>query len=352
MRKNHPRIISLLCMALGILCLSGCSTPPALAEYTQAAVVDKDTMAHYPAFHKAGRQAFIIPGLDQGAIPQGIDYVSSRDWAIISNYHRGGAASTLSIVDMKTGEMIKAVQLQNIDGSIHTSHVGGVAAGDQYIFVASAYTLFQIPLTAIDEAEHMGTVRIEREIAVPTKASYANISNGVLWVGEFYHTADGYDTPEDHHMTATDGAPHKALCVGYRLDASDESRFTADDGIAIPDIAISTIGSIQGFAQDAQGRFYLSQSYGRKNTATLYAYDDVLATSAQGTFAVGDVQVPLWYLDANAGVTTLLSPPMSEGICMANDELLVLYESGATYYRADGAKDPTDKVWALQPGDI
>lgn len=349
MRGAYSRPLALLCAALCILCLSGCAAPPALAAYTQASVVEKDAMAQYPAFYKAASQAFVIPGLAQGAIPQGMDCVPERGWVIISSYHRNGEASTLAVVDLQTGEMVKAVQLQNVDGSAHTSHVGGVAAGGDSVFVASANTLFQVPLSAVEAAGHMDAVRIAREIPVPTKASYANISNGILWVGEFYHTADGYDTPEDHHLTATDGAAHMALCVGYRLDANGGAHFALDaDGVAVPDVAVSTIDRVQGFAQDARGRFYLSQSYGRKNSAMLYAYDDVLAGDAQGSFVVGETQVPLWYLDASAGMATMLSPPMSEGICVAGDALLVLYESGATYYRTDGAKDPTDKVWALR----
>lgn len=329
--------------------LTGCQAASVSAEYTQAHVTEQDAAAKYPDFAAIATPLLCIPGLAQDAIPQGIDYAASPDWVVISNYHRDGAASTLSLVDKTTGEMVKAVRLANVDGSVHTSHVGGVAIAGDLVWVASQSKLFEVSIAALEAAEHMGTVRIEREIAVSTKASYANVSGNVLWVGEFFHTDNGYETPETHHLDAPDGKKHKALCVGYRLDENGAAAFTLDkDGIARPDYALSTIDRIQGFAQAADGVFYLSQSYGRRNDATLYAYANVLEAPADDSILLGEWDVPLWYLDTGALLSILTTPPMSEGITVVGDALLVLYESGANYYRTGGALSPTDSVWALR----
>ena len=40
---------------------------------------------------------------------------------------------------------------------------------------------------------------------------------------------------------------------------------------------------------------------------------------------------------------------MSEGLAAYDGKLLILFESGADKYRNDGGKNPTDRVWKLDP---
>lgn len=337
----------LILTTLGMLLLSGCAAFGNNTPYAQEQVVIQDNMSQYEKFAAVSEQGFTIPGLSQDMIPQGIDYVAEKDWFIISNYFRDKNASVLTVVDAITGEMVKAVRLANIDGQKHISHVGGVAAGLENLWISSDSTLFRVSLASIEKAEHMNTVRIEEEIAIPTKGSYANVSNGILWVGEFDHTADGYDTATEHHMQARDGMRHQSICVGYVLQ-EDETAFTrAEDGIAIPDYVLSTTNRIQGLAQSSDGSFLLSQSYGRGNDSTLYAYGPVLQEPAHGSMEIGQTTVPLWFLDGVSQTGELQTAPMTEGVCVVDDNLYVLFESGASYYRKNGAVNPTDQVWRV-----
>lgn len=324
------------------LLAAGCAAPPMSASYTQEGVVADETFGDHPAI---GTAAFVIPGLVQEAIPQGIDYDVGRDWALVSSYHRDGAASTLSVVELSTGAIVKAVRLQNANGSVHTSHAGGVAMDGTRAWVASQGKLFELSMDDIAAARHMDAVRIAREIAVPNKASFASVTEGILWVGEFFHTEGDYATDASHHLAAPDGTTLRALCAGYRLDGGDFR--LGKGGVAIPDYMLSIADRIQGFARLPDGRFALSQSYGRANDSALLVYRDVLQDAPQGSFAVGGEDVPLWYLDTGAEAARIVAPPMAEGITVADGDLLVLFESGATYYRTNGAINPTDEVWTI-----
>ncbi|MBO7740884.1 MAG: hypothetical protein J6S34_05100, partial [Clostridia bacterium] len=60
---------------------------------------------------------------------------------------------------------------------------------------------------------------------------------------------------------------------------------------------------------------------------------------------LGGIDVPVYYLDDSFTNTAYTSLPMSEGLAVYGDTLLVLYESGASAYKNDGGKYPTDNVW-------
>ena len=90
---------------------------------------------------------------------------------------------------------------------------------------------------------------------------------------------------------------------------------------------------------------YLSQSYGRKNTANIFRHKNVLLDEPNAQTDVLGVQRPIWFLDSNSLDNSLLCPPMTECLCTIDDSIFVLFESGAEKYR--DAKNPMDRVFKL-----
>ena len=322
--------------------------------YTQEDVCSEPSLKSYQQFAKCATPEFVIPGLNQTIVPQGMDYWEERNWMLISGYctdesKNGGKGSALFAVDMNSGMMVAEYYLKNIDGTYHTSHAGGVAVTKKNVFIANGSTLYRIPLTEL--LKQCGDITIAEEIKVPTRASLANCSGGILWVGDFQY-GSSYPTDEFRHMKNRRGAMYFAWTVGYRLDETTENELSAaamsGGDFATPDIILSTTERIQGMAYLPEvGQIALSQSYGRTNASTLFFYEDPMGDEPHTTVTLNGVSVPVWFLDSKLNVKEMPAIPMSEGIANVNGKLYVLFESGAEKYRLGGGKQPTDRVYAV-----
>lgn len=322
--------------------------------YTQEDVCPEPALSSYKKFLECATPEFIIPGLNQTVVPQGMDYWEERGWMLISGYctdesKNGGKGSVLLAVDMNSGMMIGEYYLKNMDGTYHTSHAGGVAVTKKNVFIANGGTLYRIPLT--DLLPQCNEATIVEEIKVPTRASLANCSGGILWVGDFQY-GDSYPTEEFRHMKNRRGNMYYAWMVGYRLDDSTENELSeaamSGSDYATPDIVLSMTERIQGMAYLPEvGQIALSQSYGRTNASTLYFYEDPMADDPHTTVTLNGTSVPVWFLDSKLTVREMPAIPMSEGIANVGGKLYVLFESGAEKYRLGGGKQPTDMVYAV-----
>ena len=319
---------------------------------TQTDVVPDFPKDGYSGFFGAGKPVFIIPGLKEGLVPQGMCYVPSEKYFVISYYTEDKSPSVLAVVDAKSGKLIKSVRLSNEDGSPYNGHAGGVAASGRSVWVLSDGTARRLRITDLNLAPDLGSVKFADHFRTPTRASMGNCVDGVLWVGDFYTAGGGYDTDESHHMTAPDGSSHFAWVVGYKLDPSAGNELNPsrcrDGAEAVPDYVLSVPSRIQGFTRLSSGEFVLSESYGRKNDSRLLVYPDVLKTAPAKTVEVGGTGVPLWFLDDKVLTGSVTAPPMAESIESAGTEIYVLFESGASLYR-DTAAHPMDELYRLSP---
>ena len=324
--------------------------------YTQEDVCGEPAIKSYKKFAQCAAEEFIVPGLNQSMVPQGMDYWADRNWILISGYCtdetlNGGKGSVILAVDAESGEMMGEYYLKNADGTYHDSHVGGVAVTKKNVFISNASTLYRIPLSAFDEAKQCGDVTIVEEIAVPVSASFANFSGGILWVGDFQYSTS-YPTDEFRHMKNRQGSMYYAWTVGYALDETTENELKASamvkDSFATPDYVLSITERIQGMTYLPEaGKVVLSQSYGRTNDSMLYLYDDPLGDAPHATTTLNGVSVPVWFLDSKMNQKNMSALPMSEGIANVNGEVYVLFESGANKYRLGGGKLPTDMVYSV-----
>ena len=325
--------------------------------YTQEDVCDEPPLTSYKKFANCAEESITVPGLNQSIVPQGMDYWDEMGWMLISGYasdeaKNGGKGSALFAVDMESGKMVGEYYLKNMDGSYHTSHAGGVAVAKKNVFIANGGVLYRIPLTEL--LKQCGDISIVEEIAVPVRASLANCSGGILWVGDFQY-GTSYPTQDFQKMKNRQGTWYYAWTVGYVLDETTENELkptvmaeVEGQNYAIPDYILSTTERIQGMAYLPEvGQIVLSQSYGRTNSSTLFFYEDPLGQEPHTHFELNGFKIPVWFLDKKLSVKEMPAPPMSEGIANVNGKLYVLFESGAEKYRLGGGKHPTDKVYAV-----
>ncbi len=335
------KLVSLLL----VLCLF---MPCALADFyytTESVVTCENTSAIYDKFYAAGELSVSIPGCAQDFVPQGLAYLQDENWMLFAGYSSGERQSSLIAVDMQTNQVVKEIFLNNADGTPYTGHAGGVCVTDKNIFVSNNSSLYRLSLDAFRAADASAVCSFDEVIPVPSRASYCQYNDGILWVGEFQYGTE-YKTDTSHRIKTADGY-QKAWAIGYVLDETTENEIKADnmtEAGAIPDYILSTTERIQGITVK-DGLIYLSQSYGRKNTATLYRHKNVLKNEPDAQIEVLGTTAPIWFLDSNSLDAALMCPPMTECLCTIGDSIYVLFESGAEKYR--DAKNPMDRVFKL-----
>ena len=285
-----------------------------------------------------------------------MDYWAEKNWMLISGYCTdsalaNGKGSVLFAVDMTSGAMVGEFYLKNMNGTYYTGHAGGVAITEKTVYISDGSKLRRIPLSVLSKVGRSGDVTFVEEISVPVRASFCNVSGGILWVGDFQY-GTSYPTDEFRHMTNRAGTTYYAWAVGYELDPSTENELKPSAKVkgsyATPDRILSITDRIQGMAYLPEvGQIALSQSYGRTNNSTLYFYDDPMADAAHANVTLNGVSVPVWFLDGKLKNKTMPALPMSEGLANVNGVLYVLFESGANKYRLDRGKLPTDMVYAV-----
>ena len=189
-------------------------------------------------------------------------------------------------------------------------------------------------------------ITIKKTVALPVSPSFLSCSQGILWVGNFYHPAADYGLSTGMNFTTkTADGDFGCYILGYDLNRSD-ALSAGPEGFPIPDCVLVAPDRIQGMAFCNDGTVLLSQSYGRKNNSSLLRYELNL-NLPDLTVPVGGREVPACLLDSKTQRETITAMPMTEALTLDNDgDVLVLFESGAMAYQ-DG-KYRTDYVWRLR----
>ena len=297
----------------------------------------------YTEYLEVAEEEYLVPELDSGIIPQGMDEWEEENLLIISGYFKSNdviPSSMLVTVDMTTG-------------TYYTGHAGGIAVSEENIYISNGGKLLRIPLSQITTAGNEGTLNIVEEISVPVAGSFCNYSDGILWVGDFSYTSQGYDVSGYHDPLTYGGKTYNAWAVGYNITTETQSGLSTEAwnsqlDKATPDYVLGIADKIQGFTT-LGGKIVLSQSYGREVDSKILVYDNPVETTAQSSVTINDEEIPVWFLSTTTASYT--SMPMAEGLSTYDEKVLILYESGATFYKDGGAVNPTEYVWSLDIGE-
>ncbi|TBL80551.1 lamin tail domain-containing protein [Paenibacillus thalictri] len=324
--------------------------PPTQTEPADMVVTDSPNYAKYFSMSTAH---FIVPGLTEDYVPQGICYVPSKNWMIVVSYRSDGGPSLLSVIDFTSGNLIKSVRLFTDPLTPYTGHAGGIAAGVSHGWIASVNGIDQFDIKDIEHAVNMDTLILTDHIKTESRADYMTIDNGVLWVGE--HARYTYPvTDTTHHLQNRDNREYSAWVSGYRLAAGEAvvtSRVYAATGAVIPDYILAVPDEVQGMAIDGN-RIVLSKSYGSR-TSDLLVYQVNLADPPHTTTAkFGATATPVWFLDGENQLYNLMAPPMAEGMFVRGGNLYTVFESGATPYRTASGMYAVDHVYATNTASL
>ena len=301
-------------------------------------------------FLSRAEKAYLIPGLNEAAIPQGMGRCEDSGLIYLSAYYKTDAVpSVITVLDEESGAFRAEYRLYYADGSPFVSHVGGLAVAGDWLYVSAkldndgSYSVAVLPLAELP-AEGSHDITVEHIVSLPVSPSFLNYSQDILWVGNFYYPPAEYNLSSGMDFcTQTADGDFGCYILGYDLHGGP---LGGDTGTApVPDYVLVAPDRIQGMVFCDDGTVLLSQSYGRKNNSTLLRYDLDL-DQADSSVPVGDSQVPAAILDSRVLREAITAMPMTEALCTDRDgTVLVLFESGAMAY-SDG-KFRTDYIWRL-----
>lgn len=268
---------------------------------------------------------FLIPGIDEGIVPQGIFYEEETDLFYLSGYKRGGRPSLLSVVDRKSGQITAWADLLNEDGSLFTGHSGSVSVFGDYVYVASTYdglTVFRreelLQCRERGQIRAVGTVSLKAGGA-PMRASFVAIHDGYIIVGEFQHDLFA-PSPRSHNFTTPAGETTKALAACYRLD---EKQPLGIDPKAAMFFTLPTMS--QGICFDGETLFVCSSL--AIPLSKIYIYD------ASEPAAIGEMdEAPVYALDSSVLKGSWSYPPMAEDLACADGKIYSISESASGSY--------------------
>lgn len=281
-------------------------------------------------YYKVSSKAFVIPDLNKGFIPQGLDYDDRCEQFFITGYYKE-QSSPIYRVD-KSGKLVGKVILNNADGSEFICHAGGIAVHDNYVYIAGGFDncLYVFDYNDVmnasmnDSVDCIGMFSLEGEGDYLGSATMT-VDDEAIYIAEFYRE-ENYPTNETHHMVTTSGAENKAVMLKFEYSDAEDSSY----GLSrIPTAAYSIPELCQGVSI-VDGVAYLSSSYGvAKSHITGF---ELQKSTTDKTINMLGSEVPLYELDESSLVSTIELAPMSEEIEVVDGRMYVMCESASNKY--------------------
>ena len=280
--------------------------------------------AVYPKFNNLANKEFDIPGLKEGFVPQGIEYIENKKLFLVSGYMADGSPSRIYQISQETGEVVKYITLECSEGD-YTGHAGGIAVNDDSLWVAGDKSLERVNLAAILDAGNGEKVKISSSFTTGNGCDFLFVYGEHLVVGEFYHHKK-YITPENHAVTIA-GKTNHALAYAYKINAGYEMGIEKNISflISLPDL-------VQGMCLTKDGNIVLSSSYSVPSS-NINIYNNVLKGEANQTKEINGKNVPLYILSNDSLINSIKAPSMSEEVVLVGGKVFVLFESACTKYK-------------------
>lgn len=299
-------------------------------------------------FNKNSEEGFVIPGLYEGFVPQGIFYNEEKDIFLISGYYKDKVQPSRVIVVDGEGNFVKSVGCISRKGNKAYGHFGGIAVFKDNVYVATTGVTHVLSLSEIMAAEDDGYVLILEELYTDTTCSYVNVCDGVLYIGEFTDkTADDIKGATNIY-TSKWGEKFYSRCNAFVLDENGVYGIKADrideEGNLTPDFAVTTPFKVQGMTRLKDGSFVFTASANAIINSRVHKYKDVTDGEADEIISVNGVDVPLFYCESIDKTGYYRVPTYLEEITLYKDgTVYIITESAAAPY-INQSKNPIDNV--------
>lgn len=284
-------------------------------------------------YYKASEKAFVIPGLSDGFVPQGLHFDEESGNFFITGYRVNGGASPIYLVEKESGKTKKEVKLLNADGTAFTGHAGGIAVFGDFVYVAGGekhclfvYSYKEI-LTANNKAGVKALGRFETNVSKDdyVAPAFVTVYENYLILGE-YHDIKHYPTPPSHKITTKSGDYNEALGLVYEFSSDEGSVYGLK---TVPLAALSIPDCVQGMCF-YEGKAYFSTSWGLRFSEIFVHGAD--KAERQADISLLGIQIPLYAFDLASYERTIKIAPMAEEIVFVDGKMYVMCESASDKY--------------------
>jgi len=265
---------------------------------------------------------FKTPGISDGYVCQGFDYMKERAVFLSCGYMKDKSASRVYVISEESRKELFFVEMKKADGTDHKGHTGGIAYFGDYIYITASDGCDMFLVSDLFDGD--GIITKVGEVNTEIDPAYCNVYGNKLYMGSFYYPDGGYETSGIEQLTTPAGDKNNSLILVYELDPQT--------GLArsrIPVEAYSTTSKVQGMTMIPEGKMMLSTSWGL-TSSYLYEYD--LDKASRGTVEIKGERVPITYLDSAALVSSIKAPPMAEEIVYMDGKVIVMTESASLKY--------------------
>ena len=299
----------------------------------------------YDSFYDEAKVEFYIPGLMEGYVPQGFDYLEEEKVFLACGYMSNDEASRIYVID-EDGDKFYYKELKTTVGDPYTGHTGGIAYYGDYVYITGDTGIDVFDMNEILDnngkpAYCRGEISTEKYGINP---AFCFVYDEELYVGEFHRDED-YQTDITHHIKTPAGDENKALMISFDLARDTlKSHF----GIAgevpgeklepTPSSAYSIPSFVQGACITTDGKIVLSTSWGL-STSNLYIYDFKKINSSTDSIKAKEIYgdkleyaIPFHYVDSANQVDTIKAPPMAEEIVYMDGKIWIMNESASNKY--------------------
>ena len=290
------------------------------------------------SFYRKAVREIEIPGFEAGLVPQGLTYLPEEDLYLISGYRSEDGVALLAYT-APDGTRQGLIPLTGEDGMPLVLHSGGIAAGEERLYIAGCDGYCYVLAYSDFPPEGDGVLSVTGRFPAGNRADFCFFSDGHLYIGEFYHPIK-FPTDEAHHTDTPAGERHYALMLAYPADA------VAVYGIRTEaDAAYSIPGRIQGGCREGDTIVLSSSSFLERTYLAFFSL--AAAEETAGEYRDGERILPLYHLDSQSRKSTLTLPPMSEGVCIRNGRITVVFESAAGRFLSFGRLFGGEYLWSL-----
>lgn len=282
----------------------------------------------YDSFYDHAEKEFYIPGLDEGFVPQGFEYIKEEHAFLACGYMTNDKCSRVYVIS-KDGDDFYYTDLKKENTDPYTGHTGGITYYKDFVYITGAsgidvFDLNDILDPSVEFTYQRGTIN-----TLGVDPAFCYIYDGELITGSFYKAGD-YETPVSHHYKTPAGDENKAMMLAFSL-----TNVKADFCVNPTPVAAYSLPSfVQGACVTDDGKLILSTSWGL-TTSKLYVHDldKVLGVTnidfAKNTF---NLEIPLYTVDSSTLIETIEAPPMSEEIVYLDGKIWIFNESACNKY--------------------
>lgn len=298
-------------------------------------------------FYNTSEAGFIIPGLKEGFVPQGIFYDEEHDIFLLSGYYKEKSQPSRVILVDGDGNFIKSVGCEGKKNKA-TGHFGGVAVFKDNVYIATTSVTHVLSLSDILEAEDDSYVKIKAELYTDTTCSYVNVCDGVLYIGE-YTDINFTDIKEATNIYKDkNGEMYFSRVNAFVLDENapwgiKEDKIDEENNL-VPDFAFTSPFKVQGMARLNDGKIVYTASSTAITNSRVYLYEDVTKDEPDEIITVGGEDIPLYYCQKADRIAQYRAPTFIEEITVYPDGTVYTLTESAAWCFAKASRNPIDYV--------